>query len=480
MKTLRIILILLGLGAAFAGGYGYRRWYATGTSDKGGRKILYYVDAMHPWYKSDKPGIAPDCGMKLEPVYADSGSPATAQQERKILRYQDPKNPKYTSDKPGINPETGNDLEPVYAADASTIPPGALEVSADRQQLIGVRYGVVSYEASGQEIRSVGRVAVDETKLTRVHARVDGWIERVHADFVGQLVGKGEPLLTLYSPEILATQQELLLALKAKDIMSKSSMHEAHENSDAMVAAARRRLELWNFDRTQIESIEKAGKPVPSITIVAPATGFITTRNAFPGQKIMPDTELYAVADLSRVWVMADVFESDGPAIRTGVNATVSSANDPTLRIQARVSYIQPLVDPATRTLKVRLELNNPGYKLKPDMFVDVTFQVGGQQRLSVPAEAVLDAGTTKTVFVDRSNGFLEPRHVETGLRMGDRIEILRGLQKRERIVVSGAFLLNSESQLKSAMSGMTHDSAASAKPDAPAKAAPHKGSSHD
>lgn len=478
-KSLRIILIVSGLAVVFVAGYGYGRWYGKGPAggtEKGGRKILYYVDAMHPWYKSDKPGIAPDCGMKLEPVYADGGAPAAAQPERKILHYRDPQNHQYTSDMPGINPETGNDLEPVYAEDATTIPAGALQVTPERQQLIGLRFGEVSYESSAQEFRSVGRVTVDETRTVRVHARVEGWIERVYADFVGELIKEGHPLLTLYSPELLATQQELLLALEARTIMSKSSMHEARSNSDALVEAARRRLELWNFDRSQIDKVEKSGKPIPSVTIFAPSSGFITARNAFPGQKIAPDTELYAIADLSKVWVMADVFESDAPAVRVGLPATITSPNDPTIRLQARVSYIQPQVDPTTRTLKVRLELNNPGYRLKPETFVDVTFRVGGSNMLTVPSEAILDTGTTQIVFIDRGNGLLEPRHVEAGRRFGDRVEILRGLSQGERIVVSGTFLLNSESQLKSAMAGMSQDSG-SPVPDANAQ---KKGVGHD
>ena len=393
--------------------------------------------------------------MKLQAVYADGGAPAAAQPLPKIPQYRDPKNHQHTSDKPGINPETGNDLEPAYAEDATAIPAGVLQVTPERQQLIGLRFGEVSYESSVREFRSVGRVVVDETRTTRVHPRVEGWIERVNADFVGQLITKGQPLLTLYSPELLATQQELLLALQARTIMTKSSLHEARTNSDALVEAARRRLELWNFDRSQIETVEKSGKPIASVTIFAPASGFITARNAFPGQKIAPDTELYAIADLTRIWVMADVFESDAPAMSLGVQAIVTSSNDPAIRLQARVSYIQPQVDPATRTLKVRLELNNPGYKLKPEMFVDVTFRVIGSNILTVSSEAVLDSGTTQTVFIDRGKGLLEPRHVEIGRRFGDRIEILRGLSKGERIIVSGAFLLNSESQLKSAMAGM-------------------------
>ena len=448
MKLLRVFLSLLIVGLVFLGGYILGRSGGPSRTAQG-RKILYYVDAMHPWYKSDKPGIAPDCGMKLEPVYADGSS---IKQERKILRYQDPKDSKYTSDKPGINPETGNDLEPVYEHDAPAMPPGTMLIAADRQQLMGLRYGQAEIVSAAQEIRSVGRVAVDETKITRVHSRVEGWIDKVRADFVGELVKQGQPLLTLYSPELLATQQEFLLALKARELMSKSSVHESHENSEYLVTAARRRLELWNFSREQMQHLEQTGKPVSSVTIYSPADGFITARNAFPGQKIMPETELYALADLSRVWVMADVFESDASSIRSGMQATITSPSDPGIHLLARVVHILPTMDPATRTLKARLELANNNYKLKPEMNVDVVFQVAGVRRLSVPAEAVLDAGTAKTVFVDKGNGYLEPRKVETGQRTGDRVEILQGLKAGERIVISGAFLLNSESQLKSAM----------------------------
>ena len=249
MRPLRWILILLGIGAAFLGGFGYGRWYAKDTgSQPAARKILYWVDPMHPWYKSDKPGIAPDCGMKLEPVYADGGAPAAPQATGRILRYQDPHDPKYTSDKPGINPETGNDLEPVYADNASTLPPGTLQISLDRQQLIGMRFGTVQFDSPVEEIRSAGRITIDETKVTRVHPRVQGWIEDVQADFMGELITKGQPLLTLYSPDLFATQQEFLLAIKARETMSKSSMPEAQDNSDALLAATRRRLELWSSE----------------------------------------------------------------------------------------------------------------------------------------------------------------------------------------------------------------------------------------
>jgi RND family efflux transporter MFP subunit len=459
MKLVRFVLMFVAVGLVFVFGFGYGRWYSTRPAPKSERKVLYYVDAMHPWYKSDKPGIAPDCGMKLQPVYADGTIGASGEAPaRKIVQYRDPQDPQYTSDKPGLNPATGIDLEPVYA-DQPT--PGAIQISAEKQQLVGMRFGAAEWTSDGQELRFAGRVVADETRVTRVHAKVDGWIERVSVDFTGQLIKQGQPLLTLYSPELLASQQELLLAMKAKGLMQHSSMAESADSSAALVEAARRRLELWDLNQSQMDEIERTGKPIKSITIYSPADGYVTARNAFNGQRITPETELYAITDLSRVWVMADVFEADAPQIRMGQYATVSLPGT-SGTLSARVAYLQPEVDPATRTMKVRLELANPGLKLKPEMFVDVLMQVGGGPRLTVPAEAVLDSGVTKTIFLDRGNGYFEPRQVETGQSIGDRVEILKGLRPGERIVISAAFLLDSESQMKSQLG------APSAMPDMP------------
>ncbi len=479
MRLLKVVLILALIAGAFAGGrwYGSRR--STPPAEKGGRKILYYVDPMHPAYKSDKPGIAPDCGMRLEPVYADQGQPA-AKTERKILYYRDPQHPNYTAQNPGLNPETGNELEPVYAEEPGSLPPGVFQVSPQKQQLIGVRYGVVEMTAASRTVRAAGKVEMDETRIARIHPKVDGWIEQVFADFTGKYVRQGQPLLTIYSPEMLASQQEYLLALKAVATLKHSSVAGVDDDNHALVQAARRRLELWDLSEDQIEQIERTGKPVRTVTLYSPISGYVTARNAYPKQRVMPDTELYSVVDLSRVWVMADVYEYEAPAIRVGQAATVVLSYTGR-KIPARVSYIQPSVDPMTRTLKVRLELGNPGTVLKPEMYVDVEFSVGGVPRMMVPADAVLDSGERRTVFVDRGDGYLEPRHVETGERFGDRVEIRAGLKPGERIVTSGTFLIDSESQLKAAASGMAaHQHGPPAPEPAPAAPSGHEGQRHD
>ena len=423
MKILRVFVALLGIGLMFVFGFGYGRWYSTRpAAAKSARKIRYYVDAMHPWYKSDKPGIAPDCGMKLEPVYAEGADQGRADQG------------------------------------GATAPPDAVLITPEQQHLIGVRYGQAEWSAASETIHAAGRVVPDETLLVRVQARTDGWITEVNADFTGKFVTKGQPLLTLYSPELLAAQQEYLLALRARTVMQHSSMQESMANNESLATAARRRLLLLNFTEAQIAGVEQTQKPVQSVVLYAPATGYVMTRNAYPGQRVTAETELYTLVDLSGVWVMADVFEVDAGRVRPGLSAHVTVPGTAGA-VFARVTYIQPQVDPVTRTLKVRLELANPKMLLKPDMWVEADIDLPGARVLSVPAGAVLDAGIAKTVFVDRGNGYFDPRKVETGTRFtgasGERVQILKGLQAGERIVTSGTFLLNSESQMKSAGGNM-------------------------
>lgn len=468
---MRMLLALVLVAAGFGGGYLFHARKGAGAAQTGGRKVLYWVDPMHPAYKSDKPGIAPDCGMKLEPVYADDG-PAP-DPNRRILYYRDPQDPSYTAENPGLNPETGNDLVPVYEGDPASMPPGTVQISPEKQQLIGVRYGTAEYTAEQRTVRAPGRVAYDETRISRVHSRTEGWVERLYVDFTGKFVRRDEPLLALYSPELLASQQELLLAARARETMQASTLPSAFKHSESLLAAARRRLELWELSEAQIAQVIETGKPIRSVTLYAPASGYVLERNVFPNQKIAPETQLYTIADLSRVWVMADIFEQDAPLITAGRHARVSLPYPGGRSFPARVDYVQPRVDAATRTLQVRLEMNNPGLLLKPDMYVEVEFHVGLPRTLTVPVEAVLDSGDRETVFVDRGNGFLEPRRVETGARAGGRVAILSGLKAGERVVTSGNFLIDSESQLKAAADGM-------GAPDAPADAGHGSGHQHD
>ncbi len=417
------IFTLLFAALAFTAGFGYGRWYGKPVNAAGAiqRRLLYYVDPMHPWYKSDKPGIAPDCGMKLVPVYEGNQAQYEAKQ-------------------------------------SADMPPGTVQITPEKQQLIGVQYGTVEYRTGVETIRAAAKVALDETRMAKVHSRIEGWVDQVFADFSGKLVEQGQPLLTIYSPEALATEQEYLLALKAQAILADDPMqHHMSSGSAGMLAAARKRLELWDISDEQIDRIEKTREPLKNLTLYAPAGGFVVERNVFPKQKVTPEMTLYTIADLSKVWVIADVFEYEASAIHAGQPATMTMQYLPGRTFRGKVNYILPQVDGTTRTLKVRIEFDNPGFELKPEMYGDVEFRTGGAQMLAVPQSAVLNSGLRQVVFVDRGNGYLEPREVKTGRELDDRIEITSGLKAGERIVTSGNFLIDSESQLKAAMGG-SHD----------------------
>jgi Cu(I)/Ag(I) efflux system membrane fusion protein len=408
------LLVVIFMAVAWVGGYGYGRWYAKPPA--GERKPLYWVDPMHPWYKSDVPGIAPDCNMKLVPVL------------------------------PGE--------EARYERRANKMPEGSVQITPEKQQLIGVEYGTVEYETVKNSVRAVARVTLDETKIAKVHSKLEGWIDQVFVDFTGKQVHQGDPLLTIYSPEALATQQEYLLAIKAQHLMHDNPVHEMLGSTDNLVAAAKKRMDLWDIGEKQIAEITASGVPLKNLTLTSPITGFVMERNVFAKQRIMPETALYTVADLSRVWVVADVFEYEAAGIRLGMPATLTLSYLPGRTFRGKVNYILPQVDAATRTLKVRIEFPNADFALKPEMYGEVEFQTGGGRRLVVPQTAVLNSGDRQVVFVDRGKGYFEPREVSLGGRSEGRVEILSGLQSGERIVISGNFLIDSESQLKTSLGG--------------------------
>jgi RND family efflux transporter MFP subunit len=383
---------------------------------------------------------------------------APAKANLKVLYWQDPMHPAYTSDKPGKAPDCGMDLVPIYenaAGAASNLPEGAFQISSEKQQLIGVTYSEVSYGQMSKTVRAVARLAYDETKTVRIHPKVEGWIEDVYVDFTGKQVQKGQPLISIYSPDLVSTQQEYLLAIKGRTELSESPFKEAAIGSDSLYEAARRRLELFDISDQQIKDLEKRGSAIKALTIYAPTNGFVTMRNAFPKQRVTPETELYQIADLSTVWAIADIYEYEAPEIKIGQSATMTLSYYPGKPFRGLVSYISPQVDPATRTLKVRIEFPNPGFTLKPDMFANVELKIDYGKRLVVPQEAVLDSGSDQTVFVSLEGGYFEPRKVQLGGRVDNKVIVLAGLKAGERIVTSANFLIDSESKLKSAASGL-------------------------
>ncbi len=430
---------------------------ATSTTAAGERKILYWQDPMHPQYTSDKPGKAPDCGMDLVPVYADEAAKPAPQGERKVLYWTDPMNPSHKYDRPGKAPD-GMDLVPVYAeeqAPGTPAPEGAFKISAEKQQLIGVQYGQATVGPLSKTIRAVARMAYNETTIARVHPKIEGWIEQVFVDFTGQLVQKNQPLLSIYSPELVATQDEYLLALRARDSLGNSRFEDVANGANTLREAARRRLQLWDITDQQIAEIERTRKPLKALTLYSPVGGFVTARNSYEKQRVTPDTELYAIADLSTIWAIADFYEYEVRDVRVGQAVVLTLPSFPGRTFRGKVSYIYPQLENTTRTLRVRAEFANPDFTLKPDMYANVDLKIGYGQRLSVPVEAVLNSGTEQVVFVALEGGYFEPRKVQTGDRVDDRVIVLSGLKTGERIVTSGNFLIDAESSLKSAASGM-------------------------
>jgi membrane fusion protein, copper/silver efflux system len=390
--------------------------------DAAGRKILYYVDPMHPAYKSDKPGIAPDCGMKLEPVFEDGTM-------------------------------GGN------TAEMGALAPGAVKISADRQQLIGVKVGTVEKKPVSQTIRVLGRVSVDETRVYRINATVDGWINRTSPFASGSFVKKYDVLAAFYAPDFLAAEQAYLYALSSMDRVAGGTQNNPSRGSqleqfEINLQQYRDGLKNLGMGDPQIKKLHATRKYMENIDLISPADGIILVRNVSEGQRFEKGFELFRMADLSHIWILADIFENEAQFFAPGSSVRVSL---PHLgrTLSARVSNAIPQFDAVSRTLKVRLEADNPDIALKPDMFVDVELPVHYPPTFTVPVDAVVDTGMRKIVFVEKGNGVFEPRRVDTGWRRGGLVEINRGLMNGERIVVSGTFMIDSESRMQAAALGI-------------------------
>jgi membrane fusion protein, copper/silver efflux system len=412
------IVVILLVGSFLAGSWYTHRDDPTNAAT-GGRKVLYYVDPMHPAYRSDKPGIAPDCGMELVPVYADGNVAGT----------------------PGRDQAAA----------------GAVRVSADHQQAIGVRVGVVEKASGSRMLRTTGRVAPDEGRLYRLNASTDFWIREVFPPTTGSLVRKNDPLLSYYSANFLSTAASYMYALDTVDRQKATPGADTPAQSavvDVRLRQAVDGLKALGVSEYQIEEMAQTRKISDLVTIRSPIEGFILARNATLGQYIQPGTELYQIADLRRVWVLADVFMNEAGSIHPGGSARVTLPEQGRV-FEGKVSQVLPQFDPGSRTLRVRLESDNPGFILRPGMFVDVELPVMRPAAIVVPVDAVVDSGVKKTVYVAKGDGVFEPRKVETGWRAGDQVEIVKGLMVGEKIVVSGTFLIDSESRMKAAAAGI-------------------------
>ncbi|HWE00712.1 MAG TPA: efflux RND transporter periplasmic adaptor subunit, partial [Bryobacteraceae bacterium] len=295
-------------------------------------------------------------------------------------------------------------------------------------------------------------VDVDETRLASVQTRFSGWIQRVYADSTYQVIRKGQPLFTIYSPEVMTTEQEYLLARQNRELLVKSSVPGVASGAESLLSSAAERLRQWEIPEREITRLEQTGSAQREMEIDSPASGFITERNALPNMFVQPGTKLYTVADLSTVWVYIQVFQSDIGRVKIGERAPVTVDAWPGRVFAGRVNYIWPQVDEATRTVKVRLEIPNPDLKLSLGMFVNATLNLPLGRQLVIPASGVFHSGTRQIAFIDRGGGYLEPRQIETGMQAGDDLVVLKGLKAGDRIVTSANFLIDSESQIQAAM----------------------------
>jgi Cu(I)/Ag(I) efflux system membrane fusion protein len=330
---------------------------------------------------------------------------------------------------------------------------GAVAIPALARQLIGVRSTSAAYTTLTQEIRTVGTVGYDERSLTQVTLKISGWVRKVFVDSIGRPVRKGEPLFTFYSPDLLATQDEYLLALRAQAQLATSPLDEAKANAASLVASARERLRLWDLTDAQITALERRGKAEPVLTVYAPFSGIVLKREALPGKYVEPGTTLYEVADLTTVWISADIYESEVASVKLDQPVSVSFAAYPGETFHGNMAYIYPSLNQEARTVRVRFELPNPGLKLKPGMYGNVVLQTDAAKALVVPKEAVLETGLRQLVFMDRGQGRYEQTLVKLGRRNQDNVEVMEGLKEGDRIVTSANFLLDAESKLTSASS---------------------------
>jgi membrane fusion protein, copper/silver efflux system len=360
------------------------------------------------------------------------------------------------SDMPGMGmPGTGREAKGEGKTGTPEEIPGTVTVPPDRLQTIGVKYEQVARRPLEKAIRTVGRVAVDERRLAKVTIKFHGWIEKLLVSATGDHVKKGQMLFTIYSPDLVATQEEYLLALQSRKQLGQSEIPEVSRGSKDLLEATRRRFQLWDIEEDHIRELEKTGKVLKTLPIHSPITGTVLKKDALAGAHVEPGEELYTIADLSHLWILADIYEYELSFVKIGQSAAVTLTYDPGTVLTGRVGFVYPTLDPKTRTAKVRFELDNPDEKLKPDMYANVELRVDLGTRLAIPQEAVIESGQKQVVFLHHGGGRLEPRLIKTGVKTGEWYEVLDGLKEGEHIVTSANFLIDSESRLKSVVESM-------------------------
>lgn len=380
-------------------------------------EIDYYTCTMHPSVKQQQPGTCPICAMDLVPV----------QKKQKV-------------------PESEN-----VQKDARTI-----NIPLYQQQLIGVQRDTVARHPTVKTIRTVGIVAYNEAKVATINLKFSGWIEKLYVNYTGQFMQKGQPLFEIYSPEVVATQEEYLQALKAVAQKNRFANSVQHKNGgNTLLASTRERLLLWGITKKQIRELESTRVPRLTVAVGSPITGYVVKKNVLQGGKAKEGTDLYTIADLSTLWVHADIYEYELPFIKVGQQAQITLTYDPKVKYTGKVDYIYPMLNTKTRTAKIRLIAPNPELRLKPEMYANVSIKVDLGVQLTVPETAVLNTGARQLVFVDRGNGRFEPREIELGTKVDRYYVVLKGLEEGEIVVKSGNFLIDAEAHVQGVLQSL-------------------------
>jgi RND family efflux transporter MFP subunit len=372
---------------------------------------------MHPTVVSDKPGDCPICNMRLVPIGASMEEHGAASQVKGLA---------------------------------------AVSISPDTRQRMGLTLGVIEKRPLAREARTSARIAADESRLHRVTVKVEGWVDKLFVNVTGQEIKAGAPLLTIYSPELVAAQREYSIAAQARKVLAASASPESVQNADALLAAARRRLQLWDISDEQIQRLEKTGQVEKNLTLYAPASGWVTEKNILAGQKIMPGDPLLVVADLTHVWGDADIYQTDIPFVKVGMPVEVTIPYWEGKTFKGKVTFISPTLDPATRTVKARMEIENPDLLLKPEMYANARLRSELGKQLAIPESAVMRTGEHLYAFKDTDDGHLIPTEIKIGPRADGYFQLLSGLKEGDRVVTAANFLIDSESSIKAALEAMS------------------------
>ena len=454
----KVLLVVAGLVTALGGGYWAGAVRHDHDASEGGKpsasaEKAKWTCGMHPFIIQDEPGLCPICGMQLTPLKPGTGGAGQAPAERKVKFWKSSMDPNYVRNEPGKD-TMGMDLVPVYEDGGAS---GGIAVDPVTQQSMGVRTATVEVRDLHRSLRAVGLVTFDETTQYAINSKIEGWIEKLHINQSGQPVRKGQPLLEIYSPDLLAAQQEYLLAFDSSKRLATSPFPEVADGGKRLLEAAKARLRNWDITEAQIDQLEQTRQVRKTMTLHSPYAGIVTMKKALQGMRVMAGEELLQIANLSRVWVNAEIYEQDLPWVKVGQSARVELPYAAKV-LEGKVDYIYPYLAGETRTARARIVFDNPGLELKPDMYANVQIATESiKGTLTVPADAVLRSGQGSVVFVARGDGKFDPRQVETGASGDDGyVQIRSGLNVGDKVVTSAQFMLDSESKLREAIQKMT------------------------